>query len=162
MKKSLGAILLAVGAVLSLLGILLPIGKVSFWGISDSMGNLISNKAVPVLFYISIVVAIAATVMGFMKQTQIAGIVGAVAGILMIITTFTNTAKGVGDKVLSKEYGDLGETGDLLSYSNGIGWFCFLLGSIVLIGGAVICFIGKDDNGVAMSAAGQYQDPNQQ
>ena len=165
MKKSIGAILLAVATLFSVLGLLLPYGsvKVELFGVSESesIGSMLKAGAPP-LYWILLVVAIAATVMAFMKKSVPAGILGALAGVFMIIILIVND----GQKMLEKELGDFSAFGldlsDSVKFSNGIGWILMLISIILFIGGAVICFVGKDDS-VAVGGYNnynQYSDPN--
>lgn len=128
MKKSLGAIISAVGALLAILGMFLPFVKIEFLGMSESW-NLFTERFY-VFGLITMLVAVAGTVLSFIKKYLPGAILTAVGGILMVIVFLAN----------NKEVGELGELG-----SKGIGWVFCLLSFIVLIAGAVITFIGKEN-----------------
>ena len=128
MKKSLGAIISAVGALLAILGMFLPFVKIEFLGMSESW-NLFTERFY-VFGLITMLVAVAGAVLSFIKKYLPGAILTAVGGILMVIVFLSN----------NKEVGELGGFG-----SKGIGWVFCLLSFIVLIAGAVITFIGKEN-----------------
>ena len=129
MKKSVGAIIAAVGTLLALLGMVLPFVKISFFGLSESM-NLLFTDRFYVFGFIAFLVCVAGTVLSFLKKYLPGAILTVVGGALMLIVFIVNN-------------NDLGDLGSLAS--KGIGWVFCLLSFIVLIAGGVITFIGKEN-----------------
>ena len=66
MKKSLGAIISAVGALLAILGMFLPFVKIEFLGMSESW-NLFTERFY-VFGLITMLVAVAGAVLSFIKK----------------------------------------------------------------------------------------------
>ena len=171
MKKSLGAIVMAGGAALLLLGQILPYGKVIIeggeeYGMTDtdmSVGSLMFGGSFYAFGFIAVLVAIAAAVLGMLKKYIPAAILGIIAGLMGFLIIFAND----GASLLDKELGGLGIFASLIkdyvSFKNGIGWYLIVLGSVVLLAGAILTFIGKTDSAPVAYGQSQdaYQNPNQ-
>ena len=170
MKKIIGTILIAVGAVVSFIGLFLPYGKlgISFMGETEdeSLGSMMGGDylKVPVLYWLAIVVAIAAIVLGFLKKYKPSAILGIVSGVFMILILIINGKKGLVDQMMGGQTSLFGiDVSSMVTFSKGAGWFFFLLSGIALVAGGVITMIGQDDSVGSYNQFNQnnYSDPYQ-
>lgn len=120
MKNLVGTIVVAVGALLGVLGIFLPFVSIDILGQSES-----TNVFTP-LTIVWIVAAVAALVFAVLGNKIVTLICAIVAGAGFLISFFVNN-------------GELSDLGSLVN--KGIGYWFLLIGGIVMIISGIVYFI---------------------
>lgn len=120
MKNLVGTIVVAVGALLGVLGIFLPFVSIDILGQSES-----TNVFTP-LTIVWIVAAVAALVFAVLGNKIVTLICAIVAGAGFLISFFVNN-------------GELSDLGSLVN--KGIGYWFLLIGGIVMIVSGIVYFI---------------------
>ena len=146
MKNKVGTIVVAVGALLVILGLFLPfrsmsseiLDKLSASGVdAAAMGGDSVNLFTP-LTIIWIVAALGAVVFALLGNKIVTLITALVAGGGMLLSFFVNSGGEEVDMINS--LGSLvGISGDIMP--KGLGYWCALIGGIVMIIAGVIYFI---------------------
>ncbi len=120
MKNLVGTIVVAVGALLGVLGIFLPFVSIDILGQSES-----TNVFTP-LTIVWIVAAVAALVFAVLGNKIVTLICAIVAGAGFLISFFVNS-------------GELSDLGSMVN--KGIGYWFLLIGGIVMIISGIVYFI---------------------
>ena len=120
MKNLVGTLVVAVGALLGVLGIFLPFVSIDILGQSES-----TNVFTP-LTIVWIVAAVAALVFAVLGNKIVTLICAIVAGAGFLISFFVNN-------------GELSDLGSLVN--KGIGYWFLLIGGIVMIVSGIVYFI---------------------
>lgn len=144
MKNKVGTICVAVGALLVILGLFLPfrsmsseiVDKLSASGVADALDTSVSLFTP--LTIIWIVAAIAALIFALIGNKIVTLIGSLIAGAGMLLSFFVNSGGEEMDMINS--LGALaGVSGDVMP--KGLGYWCALIGGIVMILAGVIYFI---------------------